>query len=459
MPNSVTNIGDYAFKDCTSLTSITIPNSVKSMGSVVFAYCTGLTSINFEGTIAQWNIIRKFSNWDQDIGAYVVYCTDGNICKEHVEVVDAAVEPTCTETGLTEGKHCSVCGEVLVAQEVVEALGHSYESTVTPPTATADGSIEYTCPNCDDSYTEAIVPTEFTVTSENREMVGYTGATGEVLDIPAVFQNDGVWYRVTSIGDFAFTGCTDLILLTIPESVTSIGESAFEDCTGLTSIIIPGSVMSIGEGALWSCTSLSSITVDENNLVYHSINDCLIETATGTLIFGCQSSVIPDSVTSIGDSAFTLCSGLTSITIPNSVTNIGAFAFDCCTGLTSIIIPDSVTSIGEGAFAGSGLTNITIPDSIMSISDWAFYECKDLTSITIPDSVTSIGSRAFYGCTGLTSVTIPDSVTSIGSSAFYNCTGLTDVYYAGTEEEWAAIVIEDSNDCLTEATIHYGEVS
>ena len=137
---------------------------------------------------------------------------------------------------------------------------------------------------------------------------------------------------------------------------------------------------------------------------------------------------IPNSVTSIGNSAFKGCSSLTSVTIPNSVTSIGSSAFYGCTGLTSITIPNNVTSIGGSAFSGcTGLTSVTIPNSVISIGNYAFQNCTGLTSVTIPNSVISIGSYAFQNCTGLTSVTIPNSVTSIGVSAFYNCSSLTYV--------------------------------
>ena len=144
---------------------------------------------------------------------------------------------------------------------------------------------------------------------------------------------------------------------------------------------------------------------------------------------GASTSInIPDSVTSIGDVAFSWCSSLTSISIPDSVTSIGNSAFSWCSSLTSISIPDSVTSIGDNVFYGcKSLTSISIPDSVTSIGNQAFSGCSRLTSITIPDSVTSIGNGAFSGCSRLTSITIPDSVTSIGNSAFWKCSSLTSI--------------------------------
>ena len=278
---------------------------------------------------------------------------------------------------------------------------------------------------------------------------------------------------VTTIGDYAFSDCFSLTSVTIPDSVTEIGDSAFEYCSRLTSVTIGDSVTTIGKWAFRNCDSLTSVTIpnsvttigDRAFAVCSSLQDfngkfasedgrCLIidgvlnsfapaglteynipdsvTTIGDSAFYSCESLTsvtIPDSVTTIGDYAFYKCSSLTSVTIGDSVTEIGDYAFYVCSSLTSVTIGDSVTTIGEWAFAYcDSLTSVTIPDSVTTIGKDAFGYCKSLTSVTIGDSVTSIGDWAFAYCDSLTSVTIGDSVTTIGYEAFYNCSSLTSVY-------------------------------
>ena len=284
---------------------------------------------------------------------------------------------------------------------------------------------------------------------------------------------------VTAIGNSAFRDCSSLTSVTIGDSVTAIGDYAFFYCSSLTSVTIPDSVTTIGGVVFYGCSSLTSITIGDS-----------VTTIGYQAFYGCSnltSVTIPDSVTTIGECAFVYCSslrefngkyasedgrclvvdgtlnsfapaGLTEYTIPNSVTTIGESAFASCESLTSVTIPDSVTTIGGGVFSGcssltefrgkyaseddrcliidgtlnsfapAGLTEYTIPDSVTTIGFAAFAFCDSLISVTIPDSVTTIGWCAFEFCSSLTSVTIPDCVTTIGEMGFYLCSSLTSVY-------------------------------
>ena len=216
-----------------------------------------------------------------------------------------------------------------------------------------------------------------------------------------------VEYDITSIGEYAFVGCSGMTELTLPNSVTSIGGNAFEGCSGLTELTLPNGVRSIGDSAFSGCSGLTEL-------------------------------ILPNGVRSIGDFAFSLCSGLTELILPSSVTSIGESAFSGCSGLTELTLPNSVTSIGNYAFSDcSGLEKITVDRGNKRYDSWgncnSIIETGTNTLIVgcknsvIPNSVTSIGYYAFYGCSGLTELTLPDSVASIGDGAFICCSDLSKI--------------------------------
>jgi hypothetical protein len=266
---------------------------------------------------------------------------------------------------------------------------------------------------------------------------------------------------VTNIGQYAFAHSTSLASVTIPNSVTIIGDRAFYYCASLTSATIPNGVTRIGVSMFYECTSLVSVTIPNS-----------VTNITNWAFFGCTSLAsvtIPDSITSLGEEAFRGCDALTSVTIPNSVTGIGIRAFSSCANLTSITvaadnpafssiggvlfnkaqttliqfpggyggsyaIPNGVTSIAYGAFRyHTSLTHVTVPNSVTAIADWAFASCTSLTSVMIGNSLTNIGGFAFYFCTNLTSFTFGGNAPSAGSYMFFSVgPGATVYYYYGT---------------------------
>ena len=359
--------------------------SVTSIGDRAFDQCSGLTSVTIGNSV---------KSIGESAFAYCSGLTSVTIGNSVTSIGDRAFDQCSGLTSVTIPNSVTTIGE-----EVFGNCSRLNSVIVDKNNGTYDSR-----DNCN-----AIIKT-----STNKLIVGCKNTT-----IPN---------SVTSIGDRAFYGCSELTSVTIPNSVTSIGESAFYGCSGLTSAIIGNSVKSIGESAFDSCSGLTSVTIGNSvkSIGEDAFSDC----------FGLTSATIGNSVKYIGQDAFAECSMLESITIPNSVISIGEQAFECCSGLTSITIPNSVISIGCCAFSGcSGLTSLVVDKNndtydsrdncnaiIRTSTNRLIVGCKNTT---IPSSVKTIGESAFDGCTGLTSVTIPNSVTTIGEYAFSECTGLT----------------------------------
>ncbi|MBQ7951857.1 MAG: leucine-rich repeat protein [Alistipes sp.] len=267
---------------------------------------------------------------------------------------------------------------------------------------------EYTITQNQRYFMEYTSKDGYTITPYSSDAFGATIIRNEYIDGKGYIDFDA---PNTSIPYQAFYQCSSLTSITIPDSVAWIGSEAFYGCTSLTSITIPDSVTSIGNSAFNDCYSLTSVYITDIaawcNISFDNFysNPLLYE---GNLYLNNElvtDLIIPDSITSIGNNAFSGCDSLTSITIPDSVTSIGSWAFYSCDSLTSVTIPNSVTSIGDSAFSYcNSLTSVTIGNGVTSIGDWAFYQCYSLISVTIPNSVTSIGKRAFDGCSSLTSV-------------------------------------------------------
>ena len=466
--SEVEHIPAFLCSDMTKLTSITIPNSVTSMGNSAFSGCTGLMSVTMLsqtpptlgndalpstckvyvpcGTLEQYKA-AGYGNSQYPESEYKLTVNAAN------GSVNNTAYSKCTSTTIT-----------VTPNSGYEFVQWSDGNTDNPRTVEMNEDKILTAEivplrsgkcGTNNALTWTYDPDSKALTISGNGKLNSNYTYG--VEAPTKMLHVVIKSGVTSIGKNAFSGCTTIESVTIPNSVTSIGNYAFEGCSniksvvwdakncadfsyspftyakekitsfvfgsevehipaylcsrmsGLTSIEIPNSVTSIGEYTFYVCSGLTSIKVESGNATYDSRDNCnaIIETDADTLILGCKNTTIPNSVTSIGGSAFSGCTGLTSINIPESVTSIGQSAFIGCTGLTSIIIGNGLKSIGKWAFNNCrGLTNVTIPNSVTSISDNAFEGCSNLKSVIIGKGVTSIGYGVFHLCTALKNVTI-----------------------------------------------------
>ena len=378
IPDSVTKIGEFAFNNCTGLSSITIPNSVTEIGTKAFRNCSNLNSINIPESVTE-------------IGNNVF-----KLCKQLTSI----------NVNSNNSKFCDING-VLFNKEKTLLIKYPERKTET----------SYSIP---DSVTKI----------EER-------AFGHCHTLTSVTIPDSV----TEIGCRTFIDCSSLISVTIPDFVKEIGDSAFKFCYSLTNVNISESVTKIGNCAFQFCGNLSSINVSTNNKKYCDIDGVLFNKDKTVIIKYpiCKknkSFSLPDYVTKVKCDAFSYCRYLTKITIPNSVARVELAAFEYCSDLISVNISslEAWCKIDFGSEAsnplyydhklflnGKEVTNLVVPDSVTKIGNFAFSGCSSLTKVTIPDSVTEIGICAFSNCSNLSSVTIPSSVKEIGDGAFYGC--------------------------------------
>ncbi|QCP71878.1 hypothetical protein FDZ78_04490 [Duncaniella sp. B8] len=407
LPNTLKSISREAFYASLRLSSVEFGESVEYIGPSAFESCTSLTSIDIPNSVV--NVM--------DRAFYGCYGLTSLKIGKSVELIGGQAFSECSnlkEFIIDEDNPNLICVDDIVYSK--------------------DMSVVWLCLPCKNG---GITLPESVTTIMDYAFSGCSGLTS--ITIPS---------RITKIGDYMFSGCSGLTSITIPSGVTTIGDHAFSGCSGLTSITIPNSVQTIGSSAFLGCSGLTSITIPSG------------ATTIGKYAFyGCSgltSIAIPSSVTTIGSYAFYNCSGLTSMTIPNTVTTIESYTFRGCSSLKELTIQDGETPLvwvgnyskeldfstspleklhyGRNLETGNmpfpfkdnktTLKSLSIGDSIKSIADSVFSGCNNLVSLNIGKSVETIGISAFSGCSSLTSLVIPDAVRTIGESAFSSCTKL-----------------------------------
>lgn len=386
IPDKVVTIKFFAFYNCKELKEVTIGSSVESIEGEVFNYCDKLERIIVKATnppVCGKNY--AFNTVDKETCRLVVPRESADLYKTAFEWKDFVNVETLAGMGK--------CGDNLdwvlydTGELVITGDGAMYDYVYEDKRAKWDNELVKT------------VRIEGAVTNIGDH------AFDECSNMTDIKMPN----TITKIGSIAFSSCYALTDMSLPNTVTTLGSWAYSHCRSLTKVYIPKSLTDIGNWALIGCENVTSMEVEQGNPVFDSRDNCnaIIRSATNTLVAGCQTTVIPNTVTSIGRSAFYDCANLTNITIPTSVTTIEEAAFYRCRKLREVEIPDMVTTIGEAAFTlCQGLVSVKIPDNVVSLGKEAFEYCHDIKTLVLGSSLADIGDNAFHNCYNLKEITV-----------------------------------------------------
>jgi len=480
IPASVNIIGANAFNNCWNLESVIINNPNVWIEGNAFSECKALSTIQIpHGTKKRFtdllpNITSAFIEQNED-GSLGTYVTDEDL--ENAWTDEFGVMYSLDRTRLLKAPENIETYTIQNGTKVICDYAFSdseLQYLYVPCTVARIGSFAFEC--CY-SLKEVKIPSSIKIIGKgafcNCQELSNISIPDSVITIEeSAFQGCSCISRikiprnVQYIGNAAFADCKSLIKLSvhpqnptydsrnecnaiietklnklisgckatvIHESVTAVGEYAFL-AIDIKNLIIPSLVSYIDKNAFLSCSCLANIVVDEHNPFFDSRNACnaIIHTESNTLILGCKATIVPYSVTCIGENAFYGCTGLVKIELPSSVNAIGSSAFEGCANIKSIYLPNSITSIKDHAFFGcENLTKIEIPPKVKLIEDATFSTCSSLESVVLPDSIMHIKKSAFASCYSIKNLKIPKWVNSIGDNAFCSCWGLESINIPG----------------------------
>ncbi|MBQ7835677.1 MAG: leucine-rich repeat protein [Clostridia bacterium] len=448
--NSTATISNNAFSSC-SIEIITIPGSMTKTGSYAFCRCDNLKGVIIESNVSA---IEQGSFNTCKILEWIVIPVS-------LKTVEVDAFSGCT--GLSVIYYCGTPEQwtnVVIEDynDPIKALSPYYYCE-TQPAYSEEYDYWHYVDGVPTVWEEAESESELEFTLDSSGTYYIVTGIGTCTDADIVIPDTYKGLPVKEIGAYAFDYKLQITSVEIPDSVTKIANDAFNSCYNLTTVKLGTGVTEIAIRGFFDCTNLNKVYIKDlskwclinfnyftSNPLYNGADLYVNETLA-------EDIVIPNGITAIKQYAF-MGSNIKSLTVPNSVKSIGESAFESCENLTTVTLGNGIASIAERAFYASGIENLTIPDSVTTLEQWAFGLCANLETVKIGSGLETISGSAFSNCTSLKSVIIGVKVNTVGDSAFSSCNNLSDVYFCGDFEQWEYLDLGHSNSPLIYAN-HY----